>query len=70
MKIIGAIKDSLSKCSNFAITKRIAHLLQKMESWSIKYIHREKNIETDRITKMTFDRESLQLFKTSPFESL
>ncbi|MBA0561724.1 hypothetical protein Golob_018525, partial [Gossypium lobatum] len=51
IKVIEAINDSLSKCSNSAIIRRIAQLLQKVESWSLDYIPGEENIEADCIAK-------------------
>ncbi|MBA0771179.1 hypothetical protein Gotri_019690 [Gossypium trilobum] len=69
IKVIEAINDSLSKCSNSAIIRRIAQLLQKVESWSLDYIPGEENIEADCIAKFAFGRgKGLHLFETS-FES-
>ncbi|MBA0687594.1 hypothetical protein Goari_015116 [Gossypium aridum] len=66
IKVIEAINDSLSKCSNSAIIRRIAQLLQKVESWSLDYIPGEENIEADCIAKFAFGRgKGLHLFETS-----
>ncbi|KAK5847262.1 hypothetical protein PVK06_003567 [Gossypium arboreum] len=63
MKVIGAIKESLSKRSNLAIIRCITQVLQNVENWSIEHVPKEENVEADRIAKLTSDREEgLQLY--------
>lgn len=71
MKVIGAIKEALSKQSRSTIIRHITQLLRSVENWSIQHVPREENAETDHIAKLDFDKgKCLQLYINSPFDSL
>ncbi|MBA0623746.1 hypothetical protein Godav_009188 [Gossypium davidsonii] len=67
MEVMGTIKESLSKGSNYALIRCILQLLQNEKVWSIEHIPRDENMKTDSIPKIAFGREEgLQIFETSP----
>ncbi|MBA0548816.1 hypothetical protein Golob_019888 [Gossypium lobatum] len=64
IEAINVILEDSSENSNFALVRKIHHILKRVEQWKIQYIPRKENLIADNLAKSVRTRRlGLRLFK-------